>query len=225
MTKILVVIPVYGGILQGDDVKASRSEKRARELLAEVDEKLGIVRDHDGCHEHHEHDAQLVGVDLDPLDDAVQVARCPKCGNWEEMSGDESRDKFQSFTWVKDCDVDCTAVYTCDQCGNYVKSEIMEEEKESAPLFLARFTQHDGEYEYDQLAFIRAESQEAAEGMCIEEMKRWWTGNEDEPSMKQDEDNPLCFEEIGVGRVVELDSIREIKSFQEAIDAVGVIDG
>lgn len=115
-----------------------------------------------------------------------------------------------------------------DQHGRYQSDndcwlEEVELQEDLPGLFLARFIQYDGENEYDQMAFIRAKDSDAAEKVCIEAMKTWWTGNEDEPSMKQDEDNHLCFEEIGVGRMVELDSIREIKSFQEAIDAVGKI--
>lgn len=96
--------------------------------------------------------------------------------------------------------------------------------KRKKKLFLARFTQHEGENEYDQLAFLYARDQDTAEGRCVEYMKTWWTGNEDEPSMKQDEDNEWLFFEIGGGRAVELDSVTEITSFQDAISRVGKID-
>lgn len=90
-------------------------------------------------------------------------------------------------------------------------------------LFLARFTQHEGEHEYEQLAFLYARDQDAAEERCIEYMKTWWSGDEDEP-MEQDEDNEWCFWEIGEGRCVELDSVTKIESHQDAISWVGMIE-
>ena len=224
MKKIQLVIPVYGGIVQCDKISASFFTKRAKELQADMDKQLDIVRDHEGRHEHPDHDCHLVEVEIDPLVEAVQVIRCPKCGNWEELGGDDPRDKSQSFEWKEDC-ADGTAIYVCT-CGNYTKSDIQREAEDemAEPLFLARFTQREGEYEYDQLCFLHAADVESAEKRCIDYMRTWWTGNEDEPSMKQDGDNEQCFWEIGVGRCVELDSVREIKSFQEAIEAVGMID-
>jgi len=64
MTKVHIVIPVYGGIVQCADITASCSEKKAQERLADWDKTLGIVRDHEGRHEHPEHDCHLVEVNI-----------------------------------------------------------------------------------------------------------------------------------------------------------------
>lgn len=130
MKKLYVVIPVYGGVIECDRVKASFSRKKAKGLLKEADDVLGIKRDHKGKYDHPENDAYLVDLDIDESDNMLQVVTCPKCNNWEEMPADEARDKFHSFNWIRDCDEDCTAIYACTQCDNYVKSEIREAEEE-----------------------------------------------------------------------------------------------
>lgn len=69
--KAYVVIPVYGGIVQGDDVKATISSVGADKLLAAADKYLGIKRDETG-HYDSDNDAYCVEVTIHGIRNPLQ---------------------------------------------------------------------------------------------------------------------------------------------------------
>lgn len=85
-------------------------------------------------------------------------------------------------------------------------------------LYLAIFRQQHGEVEYDSVSFIRARFHDSAGRKCYREMRHWWDGG-----MKQIA--PDKFEEKDyLGRTVELISLVEIATFEDAISRVGLIE-
>lgn len=60
---------------------------------------------------------------LDSIDWAYAVV-CD-CGHWETMPADMPRHKIQTFEWIKNNDVQCTAYYKCPDCSATVRSEVV----------------------------------------------------------------------------------------------------
>ena len=63
LRKAYVIIPIYKGLLQGEDVKVTFCEDKAIELRAAADKELGIVRDEDD-HYDSENDVHMEVVDI-----------------------------------------------------------------------------------------------------------------------------------------------------------------
>ena len=91
--------------------------------------------------------------------------------------------------------------------------------EEGERLYLARLTIRDGEYEYLEEVFIKAQSLEKAEVKATEYARK----NFDDELAKPVEDGSKWFEEAHGYRWIRVDSVREMNSLEEAISLIGIV--
>jgi hypothetical protein len=63
LRKAYVIVPIFKGLLQGEEVKVTFCQDKALKLRAAADERLGIVRDEDD-HYDSESDVHMEVVDI-----------------------------------------------------------------------------------------------------------------------------------------------------------------
>jgi len=87
-------------------------------------------------------------------------------------------------------------------------------------LYLARMTIRDGEYEYLEESFIKANNLESAEAKATDYAR----SNFDDELATPVDYAPGWYEEVHGYRWIRVNSVREMDSLEEAIQTIGIIE-